>query len=701
MGKLRKKLLYELQREPEEKKLSLQARAGRLFVGFLILMLLLTFVSRAAASVITARVDATSPQKGTLKFEVSGVGTLGAKAEKYLKLHEGIRIAAVFVKEGQNVEEGELLFQYDVKDLEDILDDLEDEVVKAELNLQKERLNYKAGSEGGEEERAELTLERAKLDLKIAKETLKSAKKNIIKERIKEKKDAYEEADKAYLDALEAYDDQEDKKQKAVKEANKRLEEAKEALEELYVDQDRIDTETVLANFKAAVGNNNSKAVSEAEANIFKRYYGEAEYEKHRKEVERARKALSRANEDYWNWMAEALGEEGLSSSEYTRYRRAIEDAEDALAELTKKDNDLTAAMGNYRNAILYNKTDIEKAYGALHAMLYTEDKDKEKLIKAANKAVISAEESLEETGAEWQKLMDKAERAVLEAEEAKNKAEEQYDEIRNNTYDYSQEVKAEEMQVITAERNLEDAKIGLKAARKSDADTAQNNQLNRQLQRIDLELVEMELESKKEAAAEIKDILEEDGKVASPVTGVLVELGAVIGDRITGAERVCFALRNYGFEAKVSREEAKHLAVGDEMMVQVGDSREELAVLLENISPEDAQGKLTITGIMPKGNYSVGTPASFKVSKKSEQYRSTIPVQALRMDENNRTYVLVAVETNTILGNELTALRMDVTVLGKDHTTAAIEDGPPDNIIVSSNKNIKAGDRVRLNDND
>ena len=697
MRKIRDRLLYELQREPEEKKVSLQDRAGRLFIGFLIVMLLLTFVSRAANSVITAKVDVTSPKKGTLNFEVNGVGILGAKAEKYLNLYEGVRIAAVFVQEGQNVEEGDLLFQYDINDLEDILDDLEDEIIKAELNLQKERLNYKAGSEGTAKETAEITLERAKLDLRAAKEDLKIAKKNIGKE----KKYAYEDAEKAYLDALEAYNDQEDKKQKALREASKKISEAKEALDELYEDKDKADTERVIIIFRAAVENNNYEAISEAETNIFKKYYGETEYETHKKEVERARKAVSRANEDYWNGIAVLEGEEKLSPSEYARYKRAIEDAEDALADLTKKDNQLTTAMWDYRNAILYNKKDMEKTHGALYSMLYTEDKNKEKLINSANKAINSAEESLAETTDEWQKIMEKAERVVTDAEAARDKARSFYDQILNKTYDYSQEVKAEEMRVMTANRVFEDAKIGLKEAKESDADTAKNNNINRQIQNIDLELSEMDIQNKEEAVAEIKNILKNEGKVTSPVTGVLVENGIVLGNRITVADRVCFALSNYGFEAKVTKDEVKHLAVGDEMIVQVGDSKEELSITLENITPEDAEGKITIKGIMPKGNYSVGTPVSFKVSKQSKQYRNTIPIQALRMDANNKTYVLITEETNTILGNELTALRMDVTVLEKDYTIAAIENGLSDNIIVSSNKNIKEGDRVRLNDGD
>lgn len=697
MRKIKEKLLYELQREPEEKKVSLGERAGRLFIGFLIMMLLLTLVSRAAASVIVAKVDVITPKKGTLNFDVNGVGVLGAKAEKYLNLYEGVRIAGVFVKEGQNVEKGDLLFQYDINDLEDILDDLEDEIVKAELNLEKEKLNYKAGSEGTAGETAELTLERAKLDLKAAKEDLKIAKKNIGKE----KKHAYEEAEKAYLNALESYNDQEDNKQKAIKEANKKITEAKEALNELYVDKDKTDAETVIIIFKGAVESNNFESISTAEINIFKKYYGETEYEKHKKEVERARKALSRANEDYWNGIVALEEEEKLSPAEYARYKRAIEDAEDALAELTKKDNELTTAMWNYRNAILYNKTDMEKTYGALYSMLYTEDKDKEKLINSANKVVISAEESLTDTTNEWQKLMEKAEKVVANAETARDKARVLYDQILKKTYDYSQEVKAEEMQLVAAERNFEDAKIGLKEAKISDLNTAKNNNVNRQTQNIDFELSEMDIQNKEESVAEIKNILKNEGKVTSPVTGVLVEYGVVIGNRITGTERICFALSNYGFEAKVTKDEVKHLAVGDEMIVQVGDSKEELSIILESISTEDTEGKITITGIMPKGNYSVGTPASFKVSKQSKQYRNTIPIQALRMDTNNKTYVLITEETNTILGNELTALRMDVTVLEKDYTMAAIENGLSDNIIVSSNKNIKAGDRVRLNDAD
>jgi hypothetical protein len=68
-------------------------------------------------------------------------------------------------------------------------------------------------------------------------------------------------------------------------------------------------------------------------------------------------------------------------------------------------------------------------------------------------------------------------------------------------------------------------------------------------------------------------------------------------------------------------------------------------------------------------------------------------------MDANQVNYVLAVTESNTSLGNELTAYRINVMVLEKDYRTAAVEApiSPEDNIIISSNKNIEEGDRVRI----
>jgi hypothetical protein len=163
----------------------------------------------------------------------------------------------------------------------------------------------------------------------------------------------------------------------------------------------------------------------------------------------------------------------------------------------------------------------------------------------------------------------------------------------------------------------------------------------------------------------------------------------------------VSIAVEDYGFEAKVTKEEAKHLSAGDEISIKIGDSRESIAASIENIGLEDAEGMVEISAILPNGEYKEGSTAAFEVNKASEQYRQTIPIQALRTDGVGANYVLITSENNTILGNELIAARVNVTVLEKDYSTAAIEDSLTREavLIVSSNKNIEEGDRVRVNE--
>lgn len=693
---IRKGFMYELKRKPEkERKSSFQKSMGSLFIWFLAMMFLLTLISRAAASAITPRVDVISSKKGVLTFNINGVGVLEAKAEKYLDLYKGVRVSDVFVTEGENIEEGNLLFQYDLNDLNSILEDLEGEIKREQLSLKKMKLNVNDGTNMSYSEMAMIKLERDQLDLEIAKENLEIAKNKIDGL----KKQDYEEKEKAYLTATETYENQEYEREKALRDGNQKVADAQESLDELYADKDKEEVETLIANFKSAVQSKDFEMIYKAEEDIFKKFYGEEEYKEHKKEVERAQKALSRANEDYRNRVLE--GWEPLSSSEYTSYQRAIEDAENLLSQLTKKDSELRMVLSAYQNGILYSMADIEKTYNDLFSKLYTENTEKEKLINTAAKTLTLAKESLADTIYGWERHMEKAKKDIIEAKEDMDRAKAVYDEIINQTYDYSEEVRVESMLIMTAERSMEDAKLELENAKTQDRDSAENNTINKQSQNIDLELKEMELHKKEEAVVTIKELLKNEGKVFSPVTGALVEFNIAMGNLITGTERVCFSLSNYGFKAKVTKEEVKHLFVGDEIKVSIGNSKEEVSVLLESIGDEDFEGKFTITGIMPKGEYTLGTPVSFKISKQSRQYDNTIPIQALRMDKENKTFVLILEETNTVLGNELTTLRMDVTVLEKDYLLAAIENSPFDNIIVSSNKQIKDRDRVRLNQTD
>lgn len=89
----------------------------------------------------------------------------------------------------------------------------------------------------------------------------------------------------------------------------------------------------------------------------------------------------------------------------------------------------------------------------------------------------------------------------------------------------------------------------------------------------------------------------------------------------------------------------------------------------------------------------------TWKTEVESEdEYEQVIPLSALREDVEG-AYCLIITEAEQMLGTLQVAKRVPVTVLEKDGAKAAIisELGKNDQIIVSSEKFVTGGDRVRI----
>lgn len=69
--------------------------------------------------------------------------------------------------------------------------------------------------------------------------------------------------------------------------------------------------------------------------------------------------------------------------------------------------------------------------------------------------------------------------------------------------------------------------------------------------------------------------------------------------------------------------------------------------------------------------------------------------------EANQTAYVLIAQIRSGILGEGYEAVKVPVTVIGKDMDNAAVEAGFPEGALVigQSNKYVKEGDRVRLDE--
>mgnify|MGYP000874251338 CR=1 FL=1 len=718
--KLKEYIITQLTREPKAAKSTLQETAKRLLIGFFVLMLLLTTVSRAADSVTVARVKAAGVKKSVLNYVITGEGTVEAGGEKYLQLYEGARISEILVKEGQPVKEGGLLFIYDIQELETILENLQRDLTIAELNLEKELLTHEPASAAEDTQAADRSLQRAKLDAELAQLRLESEKAKVNKT----KQEDLETAAEAYLELEAARSELEEDREQEINRAKREIARAEEALNELFADKRRA--EAVISEYKAAVLSSEVKIAAPspedrkdavldpgsiafdpaaakegdpltlAQVHIFMNYYGEEQYKKHLKEVKDLLKNLNRAREDYLlAFMTEAETGAFLTTSQKAAYLRAYQDACEAWMEATEKDRELCNAISAYGAAIQSNSgTDASDAYQELFSLLYREDKDKQQAVRSARELAATKQEELDRIILQWDRKLSASDKELEKARERESQAQEICDRIKEKSYDYSEDTQTQESQLESADRNLEDANEAFKKAKKKDAKTEQSNQ-------ISTKLLSLEVEKKKEAVDLAEKLLEQEGRVFSPVSGRIRQIGLTVGSKISGTEKVSVDSEDYEFITQVSKEEAKHLEAGDEIDIMLNHDKKAVTAIIESVGLEDEQGKSEITAAMPEGEYSGGSYASFTVNKTSKQYTQTLPLQAVRMDSNQVNYILAIRESSTSLGKELIAYRVNVEVLEKDSRTAAIKAviNPEDKIIISSSKGIEEGDRVRIDE--
>lgn len=763
MKKLRKYIMTQLTREPEAAKRTLQETAKRLLIGFFVLMLLLTAVSRAADTVTVARVKAAKVKRSVLNYVVTGEGTIKAEGEKYLWLYEGARISEILVKEGQPVKEGELLFVYDIQELEVILENLQRELTIAELNLERELLTHEPAPAAEDAQSASRSLKRAELDAKLAQLQLETEKSKIDKA----KQEELEAAAEAYLELKEATLGLEEDKEWEINQARKDADRAEEALEELFAD--KKSAEAVILEYKTAVQNSKvkitvpspekgdavldhgsivldgwedgaalmnlynrfnemplqldtqpeslimdridpaaAKAGDEdpltlAQLHIFLHYYGEQPYKKHLKEIKALLKDLNRAREDYLlAFMTEAETGGFLTTSQKAAYIRAYQDAYEAWMEATEKDRKLCNAITAYGAAIQGDtETVTAEAYEELFSLLYQEDKEKQQAIRSAKELAVSKQEDLNRITLQWERKLSASDKELEKARERESRAQEIYDQIKEKSYNYSEDAQIQENQQEIADRNLEDANEAFEKAKNKDAEIERSNQRKAESDQISGKLLSLEVEKKKEAVDLVEKLLDQEGRVLSPVSGNIRQIDLTVGSKISGAEKVSITMENYGFITQVSRDEVKHLEAGDEINIMLNNNKKTVSAIIESVSPEDEKGMSEITAVLPEGEYNGGSHASFTVNKTSKQYMQTLPLQAVRMDSNQVNYILAIRESNTSLGKELIAYRVNVEVLEKDSRTAAVKAviDAEDKIIISSSKSIEEGDRVRIDE--
>lgn len=415
------------------------------------------------------------------------------------------------------------------------------------------------------------------------------------------------------------------------------------------------------------------------------------------------------------------LGNQDLTEAKEEHEKASIELEHDYVQkknrtrEQVKEDNRkaMKSARRSYESAQKSRDSAVRKAEREV------EDKQK-KLDRleeqgASDEELERAELELERAGEDLEDIQEEEDLKVEEARAKMYAAEEDYEDVdygeRENQEDlrreYEDALEAEDEKLKEAGRKVQDLKESLyqamekvENARVSDAGTAAGKAAAREISVLKQESMKLDMEEIQKKQRKIEEYIESKGQIKAPVDGVVVDTGLQAGDRLQDGRQLRLAVGGLEMKAQIDRETAGAglLKKGSMMQVKLAGQSKNVETEVEDLNHLAEDGKIQVTAGMPEGQGRLGDLVSFTANIESGIYPCVIPIEALRED-NEGYYCLAAEPEKTILGEELKAVRIQVDVLEKSSSAAAVS-GPVTKemkLITESGKPVSEGDRVRV----
>lgn len=415
------------------------------------------------------------------------------------------------------------------------------------------------------------------------------------------------------------------------------------------------------------------------------------------------------------------LGNQDLTEAKEEHEKASIELEHDYVQkknrtrEQVKEDNRkaMKSARRSYESAQKSRDSAVRKAEREV------EDKQK-KLDRleeqgASDEELERAELELERAGEDLEDIQEEEDLKVEEARAKMYAAEEDYEDVdygeRENQEDlrreYEDALEAEDEKLKEAGRKVQDLEESLyqamekvENARVSDAGTAAGEAAAREMSVLKQESMKLDMEEIQKKQRKIEEFIDSKGQIKAPVDGVVVDTGLQAGDRIQDGRQLRLAVGGLEMKAQIDRETAGAglLKKGAMMQVKLAGQSNNVETEVEDLNHLAEDGKIQVTAGMPEGQGRLGDLVSFTANIESGIYPCVIPIEALRED-NEGYYCLAAEPEKTILGEELKAVRIQVDVLEKSSSAAAVS-GPVTKemkLITESGKPVSEGDRVRV----
>ena len=616
-----------------------QRMAVYLMIGFFTFMLVCTIISRVSYSFTTAHVSVASMAGKTLMNRAELEGIIYASSEKGISLPDGLKAVSVNAGKGKAVEKGEALIEFDVPAAEERIKKLEEEI--RILNL---KLDISSNNGGNDVIEAQRTLE----DAKKAYERI-AAKYARAEMRLKEDYTKLEEtladAEKILINKAEAL----------VKEARENLQNVREDAEDAI---------------RAA-----EQALDEESENLDD---SEDSYQQALEAYEQAKDELNMANQRV-SEIKEAIA--GKQPDDATDYTEELKEAEEELSIAQKAFNQAKKELSKAD----YNSSSYDRADDNLDSIKRGWKRKIDKAKDALYKAETVLEAVREGKDFSTESAVSEAQAAIDTAREALNRARR---ESEDNQYSEEEELYAAGRAVETAQAALEDARRQAEVLQKEGE--------------IDRITCESERSDKEKSRAALQEILDNGGRLLAPAPGTVVRT-LERGDKTKEGEDAVIlssADRGFVFEGKLDKDSARRFSAGDkgELHYKLDGSTQKADVEIHSISTPDESDQVLVTAVLPEGGYTSGMPAQLFLSRKSETYQNCLPLTALRSDSGG-DHVFVLRRQSSVLGTEWVIARVDITVKERDSQMMYVDGALTysDQVVISSNKIISEGDRVRI----
>ena len=555
---------------------------GIFFAG----MLLFTLLSRAVYQHGTAVVTTAAPTSGAIAHTVQLTGKTLQNQEQAVTTVAGLRVASICVNEGQQVNQGDVLFTLD-------LDYLEETILTQKQDMEKQRLSVQdAWSQNAATQ--------------------------------KRRSNAQAQAEENYNSAVA-------QAETTLERAARNLERAKAALENYYngITEDKAQEEALVLECQ--------KAKSDYDAAL-------AALELLQQEIaDKIQEAIDRAEQERAQAPQQETVPEVLPPAEPVPQTDTLTQAE--------IDDIANAVRAEYAQRLSDARSAVEQARQAVDE----------------TNAALEAYRQEQQTGSPV-----RSEQELLEAVE---KAQQTYDDA------------------LSA---LENAKTTYGRAIRS-ANLPDGSNHTAQIGQITYDQMALALDK-------LEALLDGEGKILSPVDGIVTRCNIQTGEKTTDTTAMLLADLSQGckFSGLVTEEQSKYIGLVDRVTLRAGSTGKRYEDLpVTTFSPsEETEGGYRLTVQLPANTLSLGASAELSFTRKSQPYSCCVPVSALHLDVRNQPYVLVVEQVNTVLGPQQQARKVSVTVLEQNETTAALAEGAlssKQQVIVGSDRAVDIGSRVRV----